>query len=817
MQIEDRIDRRSVIILITILVLALTFIASSGVLIYQVSLTKSSIAEKATCIDASTQIKANASKLINQMSGHEPIQPSLIQDSYTIVEDHELTKNHKELAIAKEIFDDYRKINLTKIGFIEKSIFQQKLFTIETICEEVIQDNKVLLEESSQKLNSYWNYTHLTIVIACLLMVILVLVALNVGKTKMLLSKEKSKNKFIFDNSINCISSSDRDGNITDFNPAALEKFGYTLEEIRKLDYRKLYANKEDVVRVKEAMRVDGVFAGEVVNRRKDGSLFVSYLSANYIFDKDNKIIGTMGISRDITSEKEKEQEFQNIINNAQDIIYTVNVQGKFTFTNNSGTSVMGYKNNDLIGKDFTELVHPLDVEKVKQFYIDQYKKKIERSYLEFRGLTKDNEMVWLGQNITTLFSPTNTDEIIGFQGAIRNINQRKEAEEKLKKSEESFRIIVNTINDLFYLFDFRTDRFEYISPNTKEVLGIEQEFFYTGKSYFMEFVHKDDIALCMKAEAQLLRGESYNIEYRLVSYGRTRWIHDRAFPIKNEEGKVISYSGVSRDITDVKSANLIIEQQNEEINQSISYAKNIQESTLLAPNEIQEFYEECFVFFNPRDVLSGDFYILDRFQSNELGGLLAFAIGDCTGHGVPGGMLSFLCNSLLREAFADHEVNSTSEVLNFVREKLIQLFRSNKEKHIHDGMDIALCAMSYDKTTLYFSGANLPVMIIRDGDVFEIKGNRQHVGYSRKETKFSTQIIDIQEGDLIYLFSDGYQDQFGGPNGKKFMKRRLRELLISIHSLPMEDQYDILKLEFHRWKGDLHQVDDVAIMGIRV
>ena len=425
--------------------------------------------------------------------------------------------------------------------------------------------------------------------------------------------------------------------------------------------------------------------------------------------------------------------------------------------------------------------------------------------------------MVWLGQNITSLFSPTDPEEITSLQGVVRDISKRKEAEFKLQKSEESFRVIVNTINDLFYLFDFRTDRFEYISPNTEQVLGIPQELFYSDKSFFGEFVHKDDLPSVMKHEAQLLRGESYNTEYRVIINGRTRWIHDRAFPIKNNQGRVISYSGVSRDITEVKSANLIIEQQNKEISHSISYAEKIQNSILLTTEEIHSFYPECFIFFNPRDALSGDFYVVDHFNTNQLGQLTTFVVADCTGHGVPGGMLSFLCNSLIREAFANEQVNSTADVLEFARRKIGELFRSSSESHIHDGMDISICAMSEDKRTLYFSGANLPISIVRDGTVFEIKGDRQHVGYSAKNDEFTTQVIDIKKGDMIFMYSDGYQDQFGGPFGKKYMKRKLRNLLIEIHNKPLEEQYDLLKLDFIQWKGDQTQVDDICLMGIRV
>ena len=616
---------------------------------------------------------------------------------------------------------------------------------------------------------------------------------------------------------MNIIMSNDKHGNIGEFNRAAQQQFGYNIDEAKNLDYKVIYHSENDIQKVAESLDKEGVFVGEIVNKRKDGSLFVSFLSANRIYDQAGNFHGTMGISRDITQEKAKEQEFQNILNNAQDIIYTVNLEGRLTFANNSGSSIMGYSYTELVGSYFTDLVHAADSDRVRKFYANQLKRKIKDTYIEFKGVTKDKEVIWLGQNVTTLFSSTNSEEIIGFQGVVRDISKRKEAELKLKKSEDSFRIIVNTISDLFYLFDFRTERFEYISPNTEQVLGIPQEFFSSDKSFFTEYVHKNDVRITMDAEASLLKGDSYNIEYRVVSNGKTRWIHDRAFPIKDSNGKVISYSGVSRDITEVKSANLLIEQQNNEINQSISYAKNIQNCILLSTKEIYALYPDTFIFFNPRDVLSGDFYLIDKFRTTQLGILTTFVVADCTGHGVPGGMLSFLCNSLIRDAFADEQVNSPGEVLEFARRKLADLFRSSTDSHIYDGMDVSICAMSEDKRTLYFSGANSPITIVRNGIVSEVKADKQHVGYSKINIEFTTQIIDIQKDDMIFLYSDGYQDQFGGPFGKKYMKRRMKELLIKIHDKPLEEQYDLLKLDFQSWRADHEQVDDICVMGIRV
>ena len=811
MRLENKNNRTTFFTLTSILLLSIAFIVSSIFLIQQINAAQNIIQRNNNCLHYTINIQNNALKVIKTLSKGRDVDTKIIEESLT------LSSKLEELEQLKEIFIGIKRVTQKKVSFIEATLLQQELFAVEGLCSQIINQNRESLKKNSAELNKYWTYTHIILVIACVLMIILAITSIYVGKTKKQLIEEKSKNKFIFNNSINIISSSDVHGNILEFNPAAQKIFGYTLEEAQVLDYKMMYHSEKDLKKVAKALKENRVFTGEVTNKRKDGSLFISYLSANRIYDQEGKVIGAMGISRDITEEKAKEQEFQSIVNNAQDIIYTVNIEGKFTFVNSSGSSVMGYEDNELTGKYFTDLVHSNEVDRVRTFYVNQFKKRITRSYLEFKGITKDKKVVWLGQNITSLFSPTNSKEIIGFQGVVRDINKRKEAELKLQKSEDSFRVIVNTINDLFYLFDFRTDRFEYISPNTQEVLGVPQEFFYSGKPFFSNYLHEDDVKAAMKSEAGLLRGESYNIEYRVIANGKTRWIQDRAFPIKNNQGKVISYSGVSRNITEVKSANLIIEQQNDEISQSISYAKNIQDSLLLTTEEIYSHYTDCFVFFNPRDTLSGDFYVVDRFNTKQLGDMTTFVVADCTGHGVPGGMLSFLCNSLIREAFTNESVNSTAEVFEFARAKLAELFRSSNESHIHDGMDISICAMTDDKSTIYFSGANLPVTIIRNGDVFEIKGDRQHVGYSRKNEEFTNQIIDIQKGDMIFMYSDGYQDQFGGDRGKKFMKRRLRSLLIKVHKLPLEDQYNLIKLEFNQWKGKYQQVDDVCVMGILV
>ena len=178
---------------------------------------------------------------------------------------------------------------------------------------------------------------------------------------------------------------------------------------------------------------------------------------------------------------------------------------------------------------------------------------------------------------------------------------------------------------------------------------------------------------------------------------------------------------------------------------------------------------------------------------------------------------MSLLCNALLKESYKKHDVNSPADALGFVREKLVSLFRAKQESYISDGMDVAFCALNREAGHLYFAGANNNCLRIRKGEVSEFKGDRQSVGFSDRKMPFNAQVIEVEKGDQIYIYSDGYIDQFGGPNNRKFMKKKLHELLSRISEKNMDEQEQILKWEFEAWKGENEQTDDVTLMGVRL
>jgi len=193
------------------------------------------------------------------------------------------------------------------------------------------------------------------------------------------------------------------------------------------------------------------------------------------------------------------------------------------------------------------------------------------------------------------------------------------------------------------------------------------------------------------------------------------------------------------------------------------------------------------------------------------------FIVADCTGHGVPGAVLSLMCNVLIRESFTMGQVNTPAEALDYIRDRLINLFKSqSEERMIQDGMDIAFCVLNQDKNQLYFSGGNNSCVIISNGELKVHKGDRQYIGYSDSIVPFTNHVVDLKKGDCIFLYTDGYNDQFGGENFKKFSRKRLHQLLIEVSLLPMQDIRLALESEFDSWKGDAEQVDDVTIFGLR-
>jgi serine phosphatase RsbU (regulator of sigma subunit) len=259
----------------------------------------------------------------------------------------------------------------------------------------------------------------------------------------------------------------------------------------------------------------------------------------------------------------------------------------------------------------------------------------------------------------------------------------------------------------------------------------------------------------------------------------------------------------------DVEFAHKELEEKNQEILDSILYAKRIQSAILPSVKLVKEYLKESFILYKPKDVVAGDFYWMEQKDGKVL-----FAAADCTGHGVPGAMVSVVCNNGLNRSVREHGLTIPGEILDKTREIIVKEFQKSEED-IKDGMDIALCSIEGMK--LQYAGAYNPLWIIRNGEIIETKANKQPIGQFENPEHYTTHSFDLGQGDTIYIFSDGYVDQFGGEKGKKFKSKAFRELLLSIQNKTMEEQKISIDEIFETWKGALEQIDDVCVIGVRV
>lgn len=282
---------------------------------------------------------------------------------------------------------------------------------------------------------------------------------------------------------------------------------------------------------------------------------------------------------------------------------------------------------------------------------------------------------------------------------------------------------------------------------------------------------------------------------------------------------RAIELSSVELNLANTKMGKALKElnEKNEDLLSSIHYAKLIQNAILPSEEWFRKLLPGSFVFHRPRNIVSGDFYWLQEFD-----GKILVAAVDCTGHGVPGAFMSIIGNNALNTAVREEGLTTPALVLDSLNRGVsstLTLQADINDVGIKDGMDVALVTIDYANMTLQYAGAYNPLYIIRDGKLMETKADKFPIGLSidDKLRLFTNHTFDLVEGDMIYIFSDGYPDQFGGPLGKKFKYDQFRSLLLDIHSLSPRKQFKQLSNRFDKWKGDLVQLDDVLVIGLRV
>ena len=273
---------------------------------------------------------------------------------------------------------------------------------------------------------------------------------------------------------------------------------------------------------------------------------------------------------------------------------------------------------------------------------------------------------------------------------------------------------------------------------------------------------------------------------------------------------------------TEIEEQKQRVEEKNMEITESITYAKRIQEAILPPAEKFRKYLPESFVLYLPKDIVAGDFYWLETADIDSAQSVVLFAAADCTGHGVPGAMVSVICNNALNRSVREYGLSDPGRILDKTREIVISEFEKSEEE-VKDGMDISLCSLRLrsdcNSAMLSWAGANNPLWIIRKGvgEVEEVRADKQPIGKYTDPKPFTTHTIELQKGDTIYVFTDGFQDQFGGNKGKKFKATNFKKYLLTIQDQSIEKHTQLIDKVFENWRGPIEQIDDVCVIGVRI
>ena len=474
-------------------------------------------------------------------------------------------------------------------------------------------------------------------------------------------------------------------------------------------------------------------------------------------------------------------------------------------------------KNNNGIAGNYLTLGNIYNKKEEKQTALDYYIKSLEIN----EKIGDKIDIAGLQNNIGVIYY-----DLKQYNKAkdyyLKALEIRKEIGIKLGLV-ESYKTLANVYSKLNnyktafdYLYQYSNGKEELLNENITEQMNEMNAKYESEKK-------EQEIALLQKeGEIEKTKHEEETRRNNIIIYagsGGALLLLILAFVLfksnnqKKKSNQLLSAQNkeITKQRDEVEIQKLIVEEKNREITDSIQYAKRIQ-NAILPPNKVvKEYLQESFIYYKPKDIVAGDFYWLEQKNNKIL-----FAAADCTGHGVPGAMVSVVCNNGLNRSVREYGLTDPGKILNKTREIVVQEFEKSEEE-VKDGMDIAICSL--EGNTLQYAGAHNPLWIIKKDaqEIEEIKANKQPIGQFDNPEPYTTHTIELQKGDSLYIFSDGYADQFGGEKGKKLKTANFKQLLISIQKESMEKQKQLIDEAFENWKGDLEQLDDVCVIGVKI
>ena len=505
------------------------------------------------------------------------------------------------------------------------------------------------------------------------------------------------------------------------------------------------------------------------------------------------------------------QKRLQVLLENASEVITIYEKDGTVRYVSPSVEPILGYKPEELIGKSDIENVHLDSVKTFQELFNELLQNNSDSITKQYEYKLKNGETVWVEATGTNLL------EDAAIQGIVinsRDITERRRAEKEermrsqMQALSENSPDLITRVNSAGIIY--------YINPVIKSLTGKSTDY-YLNKSIHEIQLH-EDIKNTWDGIAKevFTQREKQTLEMEFpTAKDDVRIMQVNAIPEALEDGKIESVLMVSHDITERKRTENEVRTNNKKITESINYAKRIQTAILPDNQIINKVFPDSFIFYKPRDVVSGDFPWFIQKEDD-----IYIAAVDCTGHGVPGALISLIGYFILNDVINNEEALDTGQILDNLNNGVTKTLRQDDPNATtRDGMDIALVRVNYKKNFFEYSGANRPLYVEKDGELIQVKGNKFPIGGGnyRTRTSFTSHRMDITKQEAIYFFSDGYPDQFGGEHNKKFGNQKIRALITENQGNSMEKMGEIFSKEFDAWKGDRKQTDDVLMIGLKL
>lgn len=503
------------------------------------------------------------------------------------------------------------------------------------------------------------------------------------------------------------------------------------------------------------------------------------------------------------------QNRMQLLLENASEVIAIYEKEGTIRYISPSVEKILGYTQNDLIGINDKVHVSPEGIDNFEGMFHQVIDNPFESVTIQYEYIKKDGETIWLEATVTNLLSDP------AIQGIIlnsRDITERRRAERE-ERMKSKMQALSENSPDLITRFTQEGEVF-YINPMIENYTGQKPSALLNKKLDEIpveDLIRQEWIDLLKLVEE---KKDKVNKEMDFPSIIGARVMQVNAIPEYDEENVLESILMVSHDITERKQIEIEMQSKNRKISESINYAKRIQGAILPNNAVIRQLLPDSFILYKARDVVSGDFPWF-----TNVGDTIYFAAVDCTGHGVPGALISLIGYFLLNDIVKGRKVSDPGEILDYLDRGVTKTLRQDTgDSKTKDGMDIALCKIDLNNGKVSYAGAHRPLYYMHGTELEEIKGNKFPIGGGvyKNQTKFTCTTIDVKKGDSIFFCSDGFPDQFGGPDNRKYGPKRLRDAITKYNKKPMTEIYNIIDKDWTEWKGDQKQTDDVLLIGVR-